>query len=329
MQGHDSPVCHGTDRRTFVRLGIGAFAVAALPLSLRRRATLVRRNVPVMGTLAEIAVAHGDERYAHRAIDAAVRELRWVDRTMTRFNDASDVGRANLVAHEHPVAITEATATVLREGLRWADRSDGVFDPCLGSAVRLWDVKTRREPPSDRDIRLLAGRGLYRALELDSWRDDPVVRFTDADVSIDLGGIAKGYGVDRAVRALREWGIEHALVNVGGDLYAVGRSPDGDPWRIGVRSAEDPALIAANLEVEDQAVATSGDYLQFFKHNGRRYHHLLDPSTGAPKDTAAHSVTVVAVTCMTADVAATTAFGVGTSDAGRILGALAPDARIV
>ncbi len=309
----------GPSRREVIVLGVGAFAVAAVPFLWRGRRTLIRRSVPVMGTIADIGVVHRDPHYAHGAIDAALGQLRYVDRTMTRFSDSSDVGRANLSAAEEPTPITEATASVIEEGLRWAESSDGAFDPCLGRAVSLWDVARRREPPKAHQVRRLAGRQLYRALDLDTWRERPVVRFTEPDVHIDLGGIAKGYGVDRAVHCLREWGIEHALVNVGGDLYAMGESDDGDPWTVGVRSPADPARIAQRFEIADAAVATSGDYLQFFRYRGRRYHHLLDPATAAPRQTAVHSVTVTADDCMTADAAATAVFGMGEVEAERLL----------
>jgi thiamine biosynthesis lipoprotein len=316
-------------RRDVILLGIGAFAVTAVPALVRRKQVLTRRTVPVMGTIGEIAVVHRDSRYAHRAIDAAIAELREVERTMTRFTSTSDIGRANLGAAVEPVPVSRMTATVLEEGIRWAEASDGAFDPCIGMAVELWDVSNRREPPPVGEVRRLARHGLYRGLTVDTWRGEPVVRFTEADVRLDLGGIGKGYGVDRAVDALREWGIERALVNVGGDLYGMGESEDGDPWHVGIRSPENPAELAGTLEVADQAVATSGDYLQFFKYGNRRYHHLLDPATGAPRQSQAHSVTVTADRCMTADAAATAVFGMPEVRAEGLLKVRAAEARVV
>jgi thiamine biosynthesis lipoprotein len=148
-------------------------------------------------------------------------------------------------------------------------------------------------------------------------------------MAIDLGGIAKGYGVDRAVDALRQWGVRNALVNVGGDLYALGVSDDGDPWEIGIRSASDRGRITHTVRVENRAIATSGDYEQFFEHAGRRYHHLLDPVTAAPRRSPAHSVTVSADTCMTADAAGTTVFGCPADHARELVTATAKDAEIV
>jgi thiamine biosynthesis lipoprotein len=316
-------------RREVLALGAGAFVVASMSLAARGRRALVRRTLPVMGTIAELAVVHGDGRQAHAAIDAAMAALRRVDGLMTRFSEASDVGRANRLAAARPVAVSDATASVLREALGWAEASEGAFDPAIGRAVRLWDVGHRTAPPPAAAVRRFAGRSFYRALDLDTWRGEPVIRFTDPDVELDLGGIAKGYGVDRAVDALRRAGIGQAIVNVGGDLYALGGAEDGGPWKIGIQSPDDPSRLEAELDVRDAAVATSGDYLQLFRHGGRRYHHLLDPTTGAPRRTPVRSVTVTAGACLTADAAATAVFGMAPARAARLLGAHAADARIV
>lgn len=316
-------------RREFIALGIGAFVVASMPLALRRRRSLVRRSVPVMGTIAEIALVHRDERYAHAAIDAAVAELRFVDRTMTRFSAGSEVGRANLRAAAGPVAVSASTALVLEEALRWAHASDGEFDPCLGKALVLWDVGRRQVPPARSAVRAFAGRDLYRSLVLDRRAGAPVVLFSDPDVAIDLGGIAKGYGVDRAVEALRSRGIQGGIVNVGGDLYALGGSEDGDPWKIGIRDPRNPEGIIETLEVGDRAVATSGDYIRYFEYAGRRYHHMIDPDTGEPRVSAMHSITFMADDCMTADAAGTAVFGMNVGERDRILRAMGRDARVV
>ncbi len=285
MTTHDNGAWRPS-RREVISLGIGAFVVS-LPLvrwATRRR--LIRRTIPVMGSIAEIAVLHDDERIAQAAIDAAAERLHWVDRTMTRFSSTSDVGRANLRAAREPVAVHAETAVVLLAGIRWATWSYGNFDPCLGSAVQLWNVSDRTSPPSAEETRRFAGRRLYEDLEVGRLQGRDVVRFHEKDLTIDLGGIAKGHAVDLAVAALREAGITDGLVNAGGDLYALGRAEDGGPWQAGVRSPTDP----------------SGD-----------------PGTGEPRLTPVHTVTVAADTCMAADAAATACFGLSLETAGRIL----------
>jgi thiamine biosynthesis lipoprotein len=287
-------------RRDFLILGGGAFTVSALTGIAWRERRLVRRTVPVMGTIAEISVVSRDERRAHAAIDAALDELLAVHRTMTRFDDTSDIGRANRSAFRNPVGISAATATVIASALHWANARGGNFDPSLGRVAELWNVGSSTTPPAHSALRRFAGRSLTRHIELTRYTNGDAVVFDDADVALDLGGIAKGYGVDRAVAALREWGITDGLVNVGGDVYALGHPLDDDAWQVGVRDAQNPARIERVIALRDAAVATSGDYEQFFDYDGTRYHHIIDPATAAPTRAAAHSVTVIADDCMTA-----------------------------
>lgn len=298
------------DRRDFLALGVGALAVATLPAALRRRPALIRRRIPVMGTVAEVAVRHPHEAWAQRTIDAAFAELRRVEESMSRFRADSDVGRANAAADGSSVCIAEDTATVLTAAVEWAVATDGRFDPCLGGASDLWDASNRGEPPRPGEMLRFADRQLWRALEVDRTASAPEVRLHRQDAELDLGGIAKGFAVDMAAEALRAHGVFHGLINVGGDLAALGVDGDDEPWRIGVRSPRSADEIVEVLPVSDAAVATSGDYLQFFQHGGRRYHHLLDPETGAPRLTRMRSLTIEADRCMTADAAATALFGV-------------------
>jgi FAD:protein FMN transferase len=318
------------DRRRFLAIGVGAFVVGGLPVVIgRTRAVRVtRRTIPIMGTIAEFAVVHPDVAVAEQAIDAAIAELRFVDATMSRFNGASEIGRANSHASRDAVAIGAPTATVVAEALRWADATAGAYDPAIGSAIELWDVEHRHEPPPTRDRLALAGRTLFRQVELDDFRGRPHLRFHDASVRIDLGAIAKGYAVDRAVNALRSHGITKAVVDAGGDLYALGTAADNEPWQIGIQSPDDERALAGLLTASDVAIATSGTYRQFFKYRGVRYHHLLDPATAAPRQTAVRSYTVRADSCMHADVAATALYGQPAADANRILARLAPGAVV-
>jgi thiamine biosynthesis lipoprotein len=173
----------------------------------------------------------------------------------------------------------------------------------------LWDVLNRHEPPAGERVQRLAARGFWRKVDVAVHAGAPRVRFDDPDLHLDLGAIAKGYGVDRATDALRARGVEHAIVTVGGDLFALGNSPEGEPWTVGIRSPHDRHALAATLRVSDRAVATSGDYERFFRWRGMRYHHLIDPATAAPRCTPFHSATVLASRCMDADAASTSVFG--------------------
>jgi FAD:protein FMN transferase len=315
-------------RREFVALGLGAFVVAAIPLA-RRRARLVRRTLPAMGTIVQVAVVHRDPAYAEAAIDAAFGRIRTVAGTMTRFDSHSDVGRTNLGAAREAVLVTPATAGVIRTALAWAGSSDGAFDPGVGRTIEIWDVEHRHVPPPASAFGRLADRHFYHHIDIDTWRGHPAVRFTDPDVQIDLGGIAKGYSVDQGVATLRDWGITQAFVAAGGDLYAMGESDHGGPWDVGIRDPKDPDRVMATFPLSDGAVATSGDYFRYFIYHGRRYCHIMDPATAAPRVTPEHSVSVAASTCMTADVAATSCFGMAPERAVELLRMQAADARLV
>jgi thiamine biosynthesis lipoprotein len=317
------------DRREFLTIGAGIFVALALPVAITRRTALVRRTVPLMGTIAELQVVHRDERLAEDAIDAALGVLLDVERRMTRFSPDSDIGRANLGAARGGVRVSADTAAVIVAALRWASVSDGRFDPAVGAASELWDVLRRHEPPDAARVRRLAARGFWRKVDVGTQAAAPVVRFEDPDLHLDLGAIAKGYAIDRAVDALRARGIAHAIVTVGGDLYALGGSPRGGPWTVGIRDPHDLRAIAATLDVSDRAVATSGDYERFFRWRGMRYHHLMDPVTAAPRLTPVHSVTVLAARAMDADAASTTVFGLPRDAALQLARRLLPDADVI
>ena len=307
------------DRRQFLTVGVGIFVALSLPAAiLRRHVSIVKRRVPLMGTVAEVQVAHRDERFAEDAIDAAIAELKDVERMMSRFIPESDIGRANLGASRDGVRIAAETAVVIAAALRASSASDGRFDPAVGEVSELWDVLNRHEPPAIDRIQRLAARGFWRKLDLSQRPGSAVVRFNDPDLHLDLGAIAKGYGIDRAASALRRRGVEHAIVTVGGDLFALGNSADGEKWTVGIRSPHDRNALATTLRVSDRAVATSGDYERFFRWRGHRYHHLMDPETAAPRNTSFHSATVLADHCIDADAASTSVFGLPRDAAIRI-----------
>jgi thiamine biosynthesis lipoprotein len=221
------------------------------------------------------------------------------------------------------------TAEVLAAGLRWAQVSGGLFDPCLGKMCELWHVDSRSAPPSDAELAAAGRGGHFRELDVDRGGSVSRAALASSRAAVDLGGIAKGYAVDRAAQALRDNGIFHALVNAGGDLVAMGVDAEGDPWKVGVRSPDHLEQMVEVLEVSDRAVATSGDYLQFFTFGGRRYHHILDGASGEPRATAMRSLTIEAATCMDADAAATALFGVEAGKARDVLAQAAPGSRLV
>jgi len=308
-----------TSRRAFLALGGGALVVASIPWATRQRRGVHRRTLPLMGTIAEATVVHTNAALAQGALDAAFTELTRIERLLTRYQRTSDVGRVNEAAPRAAVAVTTETAGVVLAALDWAVSSNGAFDPAMERITSLWNVEERTEPPPADAVGRLASRHLFRSLELGVRNGTPVIIRHDADVAIDLGAIAKGYAVDRAGEVLRMHGVHDGVVRVGGDLVALGAPPDADAWRIGIRSPASESVMIGEVDVSNGAIATSGDYQRFFMYRGVRYHHLMDPETAAPRRTPMHSITVHAATCMHADAASTSCYGLAPSAAKRLL----------
>ena len=262
----------------------------------------------MMGTTATILL-HGVPRgRAEVAVEAAFGRMEAVAAAMTRYRVESDVGRVN-AAQGRPVSVSVATASVVQAALAYARASDGAFDPALDGLTDLWGfhaaVPVARLPAESR-LQPWRARHLYRAVQVGGAADAPTLQLADAAAGLDLGGIAKGYAVDLGVAELRRWGVRDALVEAGGDLYALGRDPAGRPWPVGVRHPRDPTRLLGTLQLSNEAAATSGDDSRYFETGGRRYAHLLDPAQGRPAGTV-RSLTVRAASAQAADALATAA----------------------
>lgn len=243
-----------------------------------------------MASRHEIIVATPDRAQADRAARAAIADVLRIEAKFTRYRDTSVTSAINRNAGGDAVAIDAETAALLRYADRCHALSDGRFDVTSGVLRRAWDFK-RRPPrvPDDAEIdALLAHVGWARV----EW-DEHSIRLPEVGMEIDFGGVGKEYAADRAAALLREHGIANALVNLAGDVRALGARPDDTPWRIGIQHPRDPGGVVASVEVSDGAVATSGDYERYFEIDGRRYCHLLDARTGRPV-THWQSVSVVA-----------------------------------
>ena len=242
-----------------------------------------------------------DEAAALSAFHAAVTEMRRLESVLSEWRVDTEVGRVNLQPGQW-VTIGGELATVLDKSL-WASRiSDGTFDITFQVMSDVWKFGTSQDQsPKLPDAREIARRRAfidYRRVELDAAQHR--VRIPRG-FQIGLGGIAKGYIVDRASDVLRKAGLTAYLVQAGGDLYGAGKKPDGSDWISGIQDPRGKTgSFFATIRLEDHAFSTAGDYARSFVLNGRRYHHIIDPRTGYPA-TASRSVTVWAKDAFTAD----------------------------
>jgi len=304
--------------RSKVALTAVAFLTATLVAAVSGDAPARRAvNYPTrtMGTYANAILVTADS--AASAADARVvhRVLARVDSLMTNWTTTSEVARINRVAGSRRTRVQREVAAVLDTSLRLWRESGGAFDITVEPLVRLWGfLGGPKRVPSEQEIaavmpRVGAGHVHYNPRTR-------MVRFDRRDVRIDLGGIAKGYGVEVAAESLRARGVTDALVDLSGNMHALGHPPDADGWRIGIRDPRDRMQYFARLTLHDESISTSGQYEQFVAANGRTYGHILKPRTGHPVE-GLISVTVVAASAFETDAWDTPLFVLGPAAAKR------------
>lgn len=258
------------------------------------------RELGVMGTGLTIEVLGPEVTALDEALDAAVREIKRVEDLTTDWRP-SELTRLNEAAGSGPYPVPEELSTLIARALELGSLTRGAFDITYAGVGRLWDFKAL--PPVVPDaatiLRALGNVG-YKRVRVDRVRSTVDL---PAQMRLGLGGIAKGYGVDRAMTVLMEHGVRSAVVDAGGDLKALGQK-GGRPWQIAVRHPREPERVIAMLPVSNTCVVTSGDYQRFFEYEGKRYHHIIDPRTGYPSE-GCMSATVLGPDAATADALAT------------------------
>jgi thiamine biosynthesis lipoprotein len=264
---------------------------------------LIRTRI-MMGTVVEIRLHDRDAVRFDPAVSQAFAAMADIEQRMSPHLSDSEI--SHISSNPAPVAVSDDTAAVMQLALSVTEASEGAFDVSLGRLVSLWGF-SEGEPvvPSTAEIaEALRGTG-PGSLRLVKGR----VEKKSPQLAVDLGGVAKGYAIDRAIDILAAAGVKHAAVNAGGDMRLLGDRA-GVPWRIGIQHPRRDDAVLARLNLENQAVVTSGDYERFFEQDGIRYHHILDPLSGTPARMC-QAVTVVADRADRADAMATAVFVLG------------------
>lgn len=278
-------------------------------------------NGRTMGTTFTVKIiAPVEPTVTKEEVAAAVRDaVDTVDDRMSTYRPDSELSRFNDSGTE-PVEISPALFEVLAEAQRVAEMSGGAFDITVGPLVDAWGFGPEGavEPPDDATVeRLLAEHG-YRYLELDP--EKRTARKTSPGLRCDLSAIAKGYGVDRVAGRLMELGFDDFMVEIGGEVRARGVNAEGRVWRIGVeRPVAQRSGVWGAVELADVAMATSGDYRNYYERDGVRISHTIDGRTGRPVAHTLASVSVVHPSCMTADALATALNVLGPEEGRRLV----------
>ncbi len=266
----------------------------------------------IMGTEVSVTLFHPNDKTGREAIDAVMEEMRRIDRTLSPYIETSDLYRVNRLAAKTPQVISDEFVMLVDKSLWFSRISQGAFDITFASVGWKYDYRNKQQPSEEERRNLLPAIN-YQLLRLD--KNKNTLYFGHPDIRIDLGGIAKGYAVDRAVEIMKSHGVEHATVSAGGDSRVMGDKM-GRPWIVGIknpRAAENedsPPVI--RLPLTDTAVSTSGDYERYFidDSSGERIHHIINPKTGRSA-TGVISVTVLGPKGVDTDPLSTTVFVLG------------------
>jgi thiamine biosynthesis lipoprotein len=248
-----------------------------------------------------------------KILEKVFLRLEEIEERMSATLENSDVAKINENAGIKPVVVNEDTYFVISEAKHFAEISSGAYDPTIGALVDLWNIKAeekeRESIPTIEDIEKIKAYTNYNNLEL---LDNNQIYLKEKNMKINLGGIVKGYATDEVRRILTENGVNKAIIDLGGNVFAHGNKLDESLWKIGI---QDPFEYTGNflgvIEVQNKSIVTSGDYERYFNYNGKKYHHILDAKTGYPSDNEITGVSIISDKSIDGDALSTTLFVLG------------------
>ena len=272
-----------------------------------------------MGTEVSVYLWHDDAEVAQRAVDAIFEEVARLDQLMSTYIEESSISEINRSAADGPVPAGDELFRLILRSLDISVLTRGAFDITYDSVGQHYDFRERKRPDQqtiDEEIKRID----YQLVETD--RDHKTVRFLQPGVRINLGGIAKGYAVERGIAVAKSFGVTNARVTAGGDTRLLGDRL-GQPWMVGIQNPRDENDVAVTIPLENEAISTSGDYERFFIEGGERYHHIIVPATGTPAGEI-HSATIIGPDAVITDALSTSVFVMGVDQGLRLIATL-PD----
>ncbi len=273
----------------------------------------------LMGTEVSVYLWSDDAEKGQQAIEAVFDEAARIDRLMSTYKDDSEISKINRLAAKGPVQAGEELLQLLQRSLDISVLTLGAFDITYDSVGQHYDFRSKRRPDSN-TIESERENIDYRFVQLD--KAAGTVAFLKQGIRINLGGIAKGYVVERGIDILRYRGVQNAIVTAGGDSRLLG-DRRGRPWMVGIRDPRKDGQVAISVPLADEAISTSGDYERYFDEDGIRYHHIIQPRTGEPAS-GVRSATVFGPDAVITDALSTSVFVLGVED-GLTLIATLPD----
>ena len=266
----------------------------------------------LMATQIDLHIVTERYRNVDKIKDGLIVELKRLAKIFSSYDPNSELSFVNQKAFHNEVPLSNELHYVIERAISYGTQSNGLFDPTILPLIRLWSVTKSKDftIPTQKEISEVLNVVNYQNIIL----KEKKIRFLKQGMALGLGGISKGYIIDKGIEYLKKEGVSNALLNIGGDMYALGSKGRGIKWNIGIQNPRVNKISAkyiGTLSLENVAVATSGDYERYQKDKaGKRYHHILNPKTGYPSNNSI-SVTVLAPTAMEADVMATILFILG------------------
>jgi len=286
-------------------IGFRLVLVAAF-LPIPAHADWITREEAIMGTRCVVELWSEDAAKGEAGISSVFDDMKRIDRLMSTWKEDTEISAVNRDAAKHPVKISPELFDLLVTSVKYSELTHGAFDITYASVGYLYDFRAHVHPDQKTIAAALPGIN-FRHMVLDPGKH--TVFFQRAGMRIDLGGIAKGYSVDRGIEILQKQGFTRAMVNAGGDTRIIG-DRFGKPWVVGVRDPDHEGKVFLRLPLTDTAFSTSGDYERYFDENGKRFHHIIDPKTG---DSArkCRSVTIISGTATRTDALTKSVFIMG------------------
>ncbi len=247
-----------------------------------RQLLRLEESVDAMGSTYSVVIYGYDRNQMVAAMEAAFDEVRRIDHLLSNYRLNSELSEINRFAAERPVKVTPEVFRLLSKCIEISRESEGAFDISVGPLMKVWGFyRGRGRLPSKDEVAQALKKTGYQKIQLDA--ENRTVRFTEAGVELDPGGIGKGYAVDRMVEILKENGITSALVTAGGSsIYGLGDPNNGKGWEVKIRDPKNPRKTVAEVYLRNESLSTSGNYEKFFEAEGKIYSHIMDPRTGYP-----------------------------------------------
>ncbi len=278
----------------------------------------------MMGTQVSVNLWSDDPKTAEVVLEAVFQEADRIDRLMSTYKYDSEISNINRNAAKAPVDAGDELYRLVARSLEISALTEGAFDITYESIGQHYNFRNRKRP-DEVTVATELGNINYRYIEL--LPETHTIGFSQEGVRINLGGIAKGYVVERGVSILRAAGIKSAIVTAGGDSRLLG-DRRGRPWVVGIRDPRGDGEVAISVPLQDEAISTSGDYERYFDEDGTRYHHIIHPATGAPTN-GVHSASVFGPDAVTTDALSTSVFVMGVDAGLRLIASLADYEAIV